>query len=42
MAYLEIDDLVDPRDLERIQFLNDIILVTIEDDGEYNRLHFRK
>ena len=24
VAYLEIDDLVDPRDLERIQFLNDI------------------
>ncbi len=34
VAYLEIDDLVDPRDLERIQFLNDIVLVTIEDDGE--------
>ncbi len=34
VAYLEIDDSVDPRDLERIQFLNDVILVTIQDDGE--------
>ncbi len=25
--------LIDPRDYARIQFLNDIILVTIEDNG---------
>ena len=40
VAYLEIDDLVDPRDLERIQFLNDIVLVTIE--GEPVQLYTYK
>ncbi len=35
VAYLEIDDSVDPRDLERIRFLNDVVLVSIEDDGEF-------
>ena len=34
IALLQLDrSSIDPRDLARIQYLNDIILVTIEDDG---------
>ncbi len=35
IALLELErQLIDPRDYNRIQFLNDIILVTIEDNGQ--------